>query len=181
MEAYRLDVLHGLRILRRGQREIVRVAGAGGVAQKQPGLETSRFKRRAQPLDHVAMLLGSEQHVDADIRFIKGEQIRLGAVLLPGVSQIGDDGIHQLLHLVRGDMAPVRAPRGAGRFPLLIRLHFPQGDFWPIMMPRFRSGANWCAIAAETALSEWRVTRPEIATCGSARFARWFTILMSKQ
>jgi hypothetical protein len=26
-------------------------------------------------------------------------------------------------------VAPVRAPRGAGRFPFLIRLHFPQADF----------------------------------------------------
>ena len=59
----------------------------------------------------------------------KGKHVRLGAVLLPGISQIGDDGIHQRLHLVRGDVAPVRAPRGAGRFPFLIRLHFPQGDF----------------------------------------------------
>jgi hypothetical protein len=27
------------------------------------------------------------------------------------------------------------------------------------MMPRLRLGANWCAIAAGAALSEWRVIR----------------------
>jgi hypothetical protein len=29
------------------------------------------------------------------------------------------------------------------------------------MMPRFRSGASWRAIAAGAALSEWRVNHPE--------------------
>jgi hypothetical protein len=43
-------------------------------------------------------------------------------------------------------VAPVRAPRGAGRFPFLIRLHFPQGDF----------GGVWASASAEWALrGQW--------------------------
>ena len=41
--------------------------------------------------------------------------------------------------------------------------NFPDPDFWPIMMPCFRSGANCCVLAAGTALSEWLVILPERA------------------